>query len=149
MAKAADDKLTSNAQQATPQAFCCKGQKPTPLRPRDPSWGNNQYKEYEGLILTWSKNPSCPVSIGIDGADYYNDFPERRSLLPRADDTGFAKLVNWMVSLLRYPSSIPDGIKYGRDDIMATNDWEAGGLVSDILLDSYAAQRNLWDFQEA
>jgi chitinase len=153
------------------QAFCCKGQKPATLTPRDPSWGNNQYKEYEGLLLAWSKNPSCPVSIGIDGADYYSDFPEKRSLLRRAGDctdTDFAKLVNWMVTLLRYPSSTPDGIKYGWDNIMAkfdsstdtlgfdnladlvaTNDWEAGGLVSDVLLDPYAAQRNLWNFQDA
>jgi chitinase len=152
------------------QAFCCKGKKATTLTPRDPSWGNNQYKEYEGLFLAWSKNPSCPVSIGIDGADYYFDTPVKRDLFRRASCTisDFTKLVGWIVTLLKYPSSTPDGIKYGWDNVMAKfdsttdtlgfdsladliakNNWEAGGLVSDVLMDPYQAQRNLFNFKDA
>ncbi|OAL56200.1 glycoside hydrolase [Pyrenochaeta sp. DS3sAY3a] len=153
------------------QAFCCKGKKPTTITPRDPSWGNNQYKEYEGLLLAWAKNPSCPaVSEAIDGADYYSDTPVKRDLFRREDCSAsdFDKLVNWIVTLLKYPSSVPDGIKYGWDTIMAkfdsttdtlgfdslskivaTNDFEARGLISDVLLDPYAAQRNFWNFKDA
>lgn len=152
------------------QAYCCKGKKATPLTPRDPSWGNNQNKEYEGLLLAWAKNPSCPFSIGIDGADYYIDPPTKRSLFPRAECTkdDFSKLVSWIVTLLKYPSSAPDSIKYGWDTIMAkfdsttdtlgfdslatlvaTNDWDAAGVVSNILMDPYLAQRNLFNFKDA
>lgn len=153
------------------QAFCCKGKKEETLAPRDPSWGNNQYKEYEGLMLAWQKNPSCPASIGIDGADYYLDTPEAKRSLFRRDqctDSDFLKLVSWIVTLLKNPSSTPDTIKYGFDNVMGqfdsttntlgydslsdlldNNDWEASALVSDVLLDPYAAQRNLYNFKDA
>jgi chitinase len=151
------------------QAYCCKGPEPVKLTPRDPSWGNNQYKEYIGLIQAWAKNPSCPLeTLDIDGNDYFYDIPSGLTRRAECKETDFIKLVNWIVTLLRYPTATPDALKYGWDNIIAqfdssqdtlgydnlqaliatNDDWDPRGLVSDVLLDPYMAQRNIWNYQD-
>ena len=151
------------------QAYCCKGKPASTIAPRDPSWGNNQYSEFQSLLLAWSKNPGCPVSIGIEGNDYFYDTPVG---LERRDDaqctvSDFTRLQTWIVTILKNPASTPDTIKYGWDNIIAAfdstggtlgydnlqdlinnNDWDSYGLISDVLLDPYMAQRNIYNFQE-
>ncbi|KAF2033359.1 ankyrin [Setomelanomma holmii] len=145
--------------------------KPASLTPRDPSWGNNQYKEYISLIQAWAKNPSCPQdTLYVDGYDYFYDAPVKRYLGRRdtCTETDFVKLVNWIVTLLRYPYSTPDTLKYDWDNIIvafdrtqetlsydnlqafvaANDDWDSHGLVSDVFLDSYMAQQNIWNYQD-
>jgi hypothetical protein len=89
-------------------------------------------------------------------------------LFRRADSaiSDSTRLVGLIVTLLKYISTTLDGIKYGWVNIIAkldnatdmlgfdslsdpidTNVWDAAGLVSNVLMGPFTAQRNLFNFK--
>jgi hypothetical protein len=109
------------------------------------------------------------TTLDINSNDYFYGAPLGLTRRDECKETNFIKLLNWIVSLLRYPSATPDGLKYSWDNIIvrwddtqdtlgydnlqaliaANDDWDPRGLVSDILLDPEKAQANIWNYQDA
>lgn len=86
-------------------AYCCKGEEaPKKLEPRDPTFGNNQYSDFVGLLKEYMKDPKCAVDAESHGFDYFYDAPSKRSLDLRANDqcsaAGYSRLVVWMATLV-------------------------------------------------
>lgn len=122
-------------------AYCCKGQPPPVLTPRDPNWGNTQYGEFVLLLRKYMKAPTCPAELGVDGLDFFWDTAQKRSVLSlRADDcdsgistADFKYLVRWMSTFLASPLAASDALKYAWD-----NEW-AGYYDTDLTFDSLNA----------
>lgn len=105
-------------------AYCCKGEKPKKLEPRNPTTGNvsyhltktqpkmtfinrtyfsqNQYSDFIALVKAYMKDPTCP-NTSFDVDYFIGDAPTKRSLTERQQcsaNNNFSRLVQWMSSLL-------------------------------------------------
>ena len=108
-------------------AYCCKGEPPKKLEPRDPTTSNvsdpfiypqtirhplirpalsqNQYSDFVALLKSYMKDPTCPNTS--PHVDYFHGDPAvKRSLTSRQEcsaNNNFLRLVQWMSTLIVNP----------------------------------------------
>jgi chitinase len=88
------------------ESYCCKGQPPPTIAPRDPSFGNGQYAEFSALIDDYMKDSTCPATyLSEQGGDFYYDNPVKRSNIsirqgPPCSQSSFERLVYFIGTLI-------------------------------------------------